>query len=98
MLVIMGYRISERAQKAARDAIFARTRSFCAAQIGREIAELIRPSKQAWPGQTVEDAAAAVAEEIIWQEFKAGRLRPVQSWRYHQRQWRVVPVAKRNPR
>lgn len=98
MLVIMGYRISVRAQNAARDAIFARTRSFSAAQIGREIAELIRPSKQAWPGKTVEDAAAAVAEEIIWQEFKAGSLRPVQSWRYHQRQWRVVPVEKRNLR
>jgi len=97
MLTIMGYRISERALRAGRDAIAEQTRSFPATPIGRAMAPHIRQSKDAWPGMTIKQAAEAAAEDLLWREAKAGRIEPTGTW-LNRQYWRRVkaPPTERN--
>ncbi|MVW72151.1 hypothetical protein [Bordetella sp. 15P40C-2] len=97
-MLIMGYRITERVQKIARDAILHRQGSFSALHIGREIKAHIRESKSAWRGMSVNDAAVAAADALIWEQYRAGLVKPTGTWLGRQ-YWRVIDQkAKRSQR
>jgi hypothetical protein len=97
-MLIMGYRITEKAQRVARDAISQHSGSFSATHIAREIKTHIRESKSAWRGMSVNDAAVAAAEALIWEQYRAGLVKPTGTWLGRQ-YWRLIDQkSKRSPR
>jgi len=97
-MLIMGYRITDKAMRAGLAAIKARRRSFCATQIAREIQPFIRENKGAWRGMAVSAAAVGAAEALIWEQFRAGAVKPAGRWLSRQ-YWRATePKSIRIPR
>lgn len=92
MLIVMGYRITEQALNAGREAIAAkRTRRFTSIEIGRAMEPMIRPSKQAWKDTSIARAATAAAEHLLWTEHKAGRVEAL-GLSFGRRCWKSAPA------
>ena len=97
-MIVMGYRITERTKSIAKQAIRAQRRSFSALHIAREILPHIRENKNVWKGMTVKDAALGAAESLIWDEYRAGVVKPTGKWLRRQ-YWRVIESdSKRSSR